>query len=80
MSRKEGNRIERGEGDKTSLLEKVVMDLLIARCRVTSGSCLGMLEVEGVGRMEMVTAARCSYPVVRDRSWTTRKEWNERSK
>jgi len=59
VSRKKGNQFERGEGDKMSLLGKAAMDLWMARCRVTGGSCPGMLEVGGVKKMEAVTAARC---------------------
>jgi len=67
VSREKGNQFERGEGDKMSLLGKVVMGLWMARCRVASGSCLGMLEVVVVGKVETATAARRLYSVVRSR-------------
>ena len=74
VSRREGNQFERGGGDKMSLLEKAVMDLWMKRCRAISRSSLGMLEVDGVRKVKMVTAARYLYPVVRGRSWTMRNE------
>lgn len=74
VSRKKGNQIERGEGDKMSLLGKAAMGLSMARCRVTSGSCLGMLVVGVVGKVERATAARRLYSVVRSRFWTVKKE------
>jgi hypothetical protein len=36
VSRKKGNQIDRGEGDKMNLFEKAAMDLWMTGCRVTS--------------------------------------------
>jgi len=59
VNRSEGNWRERSDDDKTSLPVKGAMDLWLAKCRVTGGSSLDMLEVEGERKVEMVTMVRC---------------------
>lgn len=64
VNRRKENRCK---GGRTSLLAKAVMDLWLVSCEVTNSSCLDMLGVEGVKRVEMVTAVRCVYSAVRSR-------------